>query len=238
MVNNELSWSKYATKYDMLLEYNPFYQALHKEVLSKTENWQINEGDIIVDFGAGTGNYSCSLAEKFPQAKVIHIDNDRGMNAVTQSKKEKRQLNNLEIRTINIDEINFEANSLKAITSIHALYTFPQPKTILKNMYQWLKPNGYGILVDPGRKVNVLDWQIAIGYQMIKKHGLRKTLNVLQEGKEVSKQNREISKLQEKGIYWKHSHEEFCEAITTASFNILEAGLTFRKISDIVVVTK
>ena len=238
MSKNKLSWSVYAEKYDMLLEYNPFYQSLHKEVIAKTDNWVIEEGDVLVDLGAGTGNYSCALAEKFPQAKVIHIDNNEGMNAVAQAKKEAKGLNNLEIRTSGIHDVDLEENSIKAITCIHAIYTFPEPKKAINNMQKWLKPNGYGVLVDPGRKVKVLDWQFAIGTQMIKTHGIRTTLKVLKEGKEVSKQNREISKLQDEGIYWKHSHEEFCNAIENAQFKIVEKGLTFRKISDLVVVTK
>ena len=60
----------------------------------------------------------------------------------------------------------------------------------------------------------------------------------MKEGKEVSRQNREISKLQAKGVYWRHSHQEFCDTIADIGYRINESGLTFRKISDIVFAQK
>ncbi len=233
-----VSWTSYAAKYDMLMQHNPFYQQLHEEVISHTSDWEIDDGDIILDLGAGTGNYSCALAERFPQARVIHIDLDEGMNREAAIKKERRGLVNLEILGGSVYDLVFEPNTIKAVTGIHCLYTFPSPHLLLQRISEWLKPSGYGVFVDPGRIVNVLDWQVAIGTRMIRKYGLRKTLEIMKEGKEVSKQNREISKLQKNGTYWTHSHKEFVDAVEHAGFEVVAEGLTFRKLSDWTVVTK
>ena len=231
-------WAKYAQQYDMLLSYNPFYQKLHEQVLGFTQDWDILAGDVIIDLGGGTGNYSTAMAKKFPQAKVIHIDRDEGMNRVTQTKKELEALDNLTILAMSADQMKFQENSIKACTCIHAFYTFPKPQEVMQELYRFLVPGGYGIFVDPGRIVNVLSWQLAIGSKMIKSYGIKKTLQIMKEGKEVSKQNKLISLQQKDGTYWTHSHEEFLQTVKEAGFSIISHGLTFRKLSDWVVVKK
>ena len=99
-------------------------------------------------------------------------------------------------------------------------------------MYNWLQPGGEAILVDAGRIVNVLSWQIAIGWHLLRSLGWQKTYQLLKEGKEVSRQNAYIRKMQIDGTFWTHSHKEFCKAVREAGFEILESGLTFRGCSD------
>ena len=75
-----LDWAIYARTYDMLLNYNPFYQKLRKEVIEYTKDWPIQADDMILDLGAGTGNYSLALAAQFPEAQILHIEPNEGMN--------------------------------------------------------------------------------------------------------------------------------------------------------------
>lgn len=233
-----VDWNRYARKYDMLMKYNPFYQQLRAEVLKKVGRWKIDSYDRIADIGAGTGNYSVAVAKSFPGAKVFHVDRDLGMCSVAENKKQAENLQNLEIVNTSIEDLQLEPSSLKACLCIHSLYTFPDPEGLLKRIYDWLVPGGHGIFVDPGRPVKVLDWQIAIGWRMVKKYGLRKTLEVMKEGREISYQNQQISKYQADGTYWTHTPEEFVKTIQNAGFNILESRLCFRKISDMVIVSK
>lgn len=235
---NSVSWTQYAAKYDMLMSYNPFYQALHQEVLDLTDRWSINMGDLILDIGAGTGNYSSAVARKFAQAEVIHIDSDNEMNSVAEKKRENQKLTNLNILQQHSDDLRFQDDSVKACLCIHFLYTQEDPIGILQRIFEWLQPGGQAIFVDPGRILNVLDWKVAIGYQMIKRYGLVKTLELMREGREVSKQNRKISKLQANGTYWTHSTENFRNTIENIGFTIDDSGQTFRKLSDWVAVTK
>ena len=153
-------------------------------------------------------------------------------------KVQNDQVHNLKILRQSVGVTNFKPASISACLCIHSLYTFPNPANVIQRIYHWMKPGGVGIFVDPGRTVNVLDWQLAIGWQMIKQHGLWKTIQLLKEGKEISHQNRQISKLHAEGIYWKHSHEEFCDTVRAAGFTITESAYCFRGISDMVVVEK
>ena len=236
--NTEVSWKSYAQKYDMLLSYNPFYQAVHQEVLAHTKQWQIKAGDYIADVGAGTGNYSLAIAQQFPQAHVLHVDSDEGMNAVTADKRVTSGIKNHDILDRSIEDVVLKPESLKALVSIHALYTFPNPQEALRKMYQWLEPGGCAVLVDAGRIVKVRNWQMAIGWHLLRHHGLKKTLQIMREGKEVSRQNAYIRGMQRQGKFWLHSHGEFCETVRKAGFKIEQSGITFRGISDIVVARK
>jgi len=236
--HNIVDWHRYAATYDMLLTYNPFYKQLQQEVLAIVRQWTFDPGEQVADVGAGTGNYSIELASLFPQVKVLHIDNNEGMNSVMQRKKEKRTLENIQTMAVPIDDLKLPEGTLSACLCMHSLYTFPNPQAILKKIYAWMKPGARGVFVDPGRPVNVFQWQIAIGWHMIKHYGLGKTLKIMREGREVSRQNRQISKLQAQGVYWKHDHAQFCDAVRAAGFAIMESRLCFRKMSDMVVVRK
>ena len=233
-----VDWNRYAQKYDMLIQFNPFYQNLQRDVLERTSQWEISPGDVIADIGAGTGNYSVGLASQFTHAQVWHVDRDPGMCAVAREKFENRGLENFKIQNQAVEELAFAPQSLKACLCIHSLYTFPDPAKLLQQIHGWLKPGGYGIFVDPGRIVRVREWQLAIGWQMIRKYGLVKTLQVMREGKEISKQNRQISKYQVDGTYWTHTPEQFRQAVTSAGFKIIESRLCFRGISDMAVAVK
>ena len=227
-----VSWNTYAQKYDMLLSYNPYYQQLHQTVLDATRSWDIQPGDQIADIGAGTGNYSLSLARLFHQAMIFHVDNDKGMNEAARIKREQASIANHYILDQKIEDVNLPDESLKALVSIHALYTFPDPKGALRKMHDWLEPGGEAILVDAGRIINVLSWQLAIGWHLLRTLGWQKTRQLLREGREVSRQNAYIRQMQIDGTFWTHSHEEFCETVKEAGFEIIESGVTFRGCSD------
>lgn len=233
-----VSWDTYAQTYDILLSYNPFYQQLQREVMEFVAQWDIHPGDILADIGAGTGNYSIALARLFPEATVLHNDQDEGMNAVAGAKKETESLPNHQILSQSVHEIAIQPGSLKGLISIHALYTFPNPNRVLRDMYHWLKPGGCAVLVDAGRIMRVWDWQIAIGWHLLRKHGLRRTLEIFKEGKEVSRQNAYIRNLQKDGTFWTHTHAEFCQSVRSAGFEIIHNHPTYRGVSDLVVLRK
>jgi len=233
-----VDWALYARTYDMLLSYNPFYQKLRSDIIAHTEKWTLEADDLIFDLGAGTGNYSIALAAQHPTAQVLHIEPNDGMNLQTRGKMEKQGLENVSILPCYAEGVKLSPNSAQAGVCIHALYTFSNPAATISSIYRWLKPGGQAILVDPGRKVKVLEWQIAIGWHLLRKHGFKKTLEIMQSGKEVSKQNAYIRKKQVSGEYWLHSHKEFVETVANAGFEILEAKKAFRNISDFLSVRK
>ena len=105
-------------------------------------------------------------------------------------------------------------------------------------MYEWLEPGGSALLVNAGRVIKVLDWQMAIGWHLLRSYGLKKTLQIMKEGKQISQQNAYIRKMQRTGIFWTHTHEAFCRAVQNAGFEILDSKTCFRGDSDFVLARK
>lgn len=232
----QVDWYAYAQKYDMLLAYNPFYQQLHQQVMAQIKQWTIRNGAVIADIGAGTGNYSVAVARLFPNAQVLHFDQDEGMNLM--AAKKGADLGNLQIVEKPVEQSDFTENCLSGILCINALYTFPDPQQTLKKMYRWLEPGGYLALVDPGRIMNLWSWKLAISWRLLRAYGLNKTLEVFREAKTVSQQNAFIREMQKNGTYWTHSHEECCEAVRAAGFTIEKSALCFRGDCDMVIAKK
>ena len=74
--------------------------------------------------------------------------------------------------------------------------------------------------------------------QWIIEYGWKKTFQVLREAKIISQQNRAIRKKQIDGTYWTHSQEEFLDTLNRVGFEVLQAGRTYRNISDWAMVRK
>lgn len=231
-----VDWNAYAQKYDMLLSFNPFYQQLHKEVIHNLKDWEIGTGSIIADLGAGTGNYSVEMAKLFPGAQVLHIDNNKGMNEIAVKKAEN--LPNFQVIEKSIEEVGFEENSLQGLICINAVYTFPRPENVLRKMYDWLAPGASAIIVDPGRIMSLLSWKMAIAWHLIKTYGIKKSIEIFKESEAVGKQNAFIRDQQKNGVYWTHSHAEFCAAVQKAGFHIESSNTCFRGDCDMVVARK
>lgn len=238
MQTTEVDWHTYAQKYDMLLAYNPFYQELHRQVMEEVYALEVQAGDLLIDVGAGTGNYSIEIARAFPKAEVIHLDSNPGMNKLAAKKQMEANLHNHQILHKPVGEAIILPETVRAIVSIHALYAIPEPKTVLQRFYDWLEPGGHAILVDAGRMLNMWDWQLAIGWHLLRKYGLQQSLKILREGKIVSRQNQYIRQMQRNGTFWTHSHAEFCAAVTDSGFSLIHSSTTFRGYSDLVLAYK
>lgn len=236
MSTTMVDWHAYATKYDLLLEYNPYYQEVFQRIHTILQKWEMNEGAKLADIGAGTGNYSVVMAELFPNSQILHIDNNKGMNA--RAAEKAKGLSNFEILNQSIEEVELAPNSLQGLLCINAIYTFPEPKQLLQRMYEWMEPGAKAILVDPGRIMNLFSWRLAIASHLVRNYGLRKTFKIFHEAKSVSKQNAYIRSMQQNGTYWTHTNDEFCGAVEQAGFEIEVSDTCFRGDCDFVVAVK
>jgi ubiquinone/menaquinone biosynthesis C-methylase UbiE len=234
----DVDWSSYAEVYDLMAENNPAYQDLIGEFRSAISLWQLEPQSMLADLGAGTGNFSLELAKAFPACQVSHVDADAEMNRSAVRKAARQSAGNFHCVTSDVQLTSFQPGSQSAITTVHALYAFPQPRSLFTRIFEWLRPGGYLLACDPGRIVNVSDWAGFLLRASLARQGVWRTARLFYRGRAVARQNRLIAKAQKEGVYWTHSHAEFRAAIEAAGFDVQSARETYRGYSDFVVARK
>jgi len=158
MFSAQVDWSRYARDYDFMGQYNPAYQQLIEEFLGIIAHWGISDRELLVDLGAGTGNFPTVLAEHFPACRVIHVDANAAMNGVAIKKARERDLSNLDVHLQDVTECNYAAESIAAVVSVHSLYAMPNPVRIVKRMCGWLRPGANAFFCDTGRSLPIRFW--------------------------------------------------------------------------------
>ncbi len=233
-----VSWRQYAAVYDLMAENNPAYQELVKCYRDFIAANCITPLQRVLDAGAGTGNFSLVAAQKLPTAKIIHLEPDLGMNLCVKAKSQTRQITNLIVDERAIEAAEFPAAAFDVITSVHALYTMPQPQEQLRRFAAWLRPGGLVFLCDFGRVMEVADWRNYLFKHLCRENGLLETLKILWRGRQIARENRKIARLQRHGKYWMHSPDQFRGAVETAGFQILKQELVYRGCSDLIIAKK
>lgn len=235
---SNVDWNSYAEVYDLMADNNPAYQDLIAQFKRAIATWCIEPRSTLADLGAGTGNFSIELAQAFPTCQVIHLDANPEMNHVAERKAAAQRVSNLCLATTDIAAASFQANSLAAITTVHALYAFPHPTEVIAKIFAWLEPGGYLFACDAGRMGKVSAWAVYLLSEFYRRHGLRRTAQFYYRARVVTRQNQLIVTAQRDGVYWTHTHSEFRAAIESAGFEILAATEVYRGDSDLIVARK
>jgi ubiquinone/menaquinone biosynthesis C-methylase UbiE len=238
MKNDAVDWQSYATAYDLMADNNPAYQAILSSFCKEFAEWSINDGDIIVEMGAGTGNFSTCIASQFPQASVVHVDSDQGMNAKAKQKAFLKQCRNMNFQEEQIENISFPDQSISAIICVHSIYTFIEPLSTLRKIAKWLKPGGYIFICDLGRLMSVSDWKHYLFRENYQRQGFLRTLHLFWKARAVAKANHSIRESQLSGKFWLHDLAEMEEVIAKAGFRITRSEVVYRGYSDLVMGVK
>ncbi len=223
-------WSAYATAYDLLSEHNPEYQAILKDFEKFLGS--IETPEVIFDIGGGTGNYTQIAARVFPDSTVRLAEPDSGMISAAQAKLSAHD--NVEYDTRALEDID-ATGTADLIVCVHAIYAMPEPEQRLADLHRLLRPGGMLYLVDLGRFMNVSDWRSYLFKSLRKEHGLAGALRIFWQGREIAKQNQNILKAQQKGVYWTHTGAEIASATKAAGFKILRQDVVYRGQSDLLV---
>lgn len=233
-----VDWRSYAAVYDVMAEANPAYQALVDDYRQFVGRLRLRSGDVLVDVGAGTGNFALAAADAWPQCHVLHVDADEAMNHLARAKRAARQLGNVEIRTAAIDAFDVPDASAALVTVVHALYAFPDPAAAIRKMYRWLRPGGALFACDPGRPIDVGEWSRYVFRHMCAQRGIARAAWQVWRAREVIRQNRRIGRAVDSGAYWRHDPATFRSAFEGAGFEVAELRSAYRGVSDLVIAQK
>lgn len=237
-------WQAYAQVYDRMAASNPAYQDLLARFREAIGRWPLPPGAVLADLGAGTGNFSLALARRFPACRVIHLDANAAMNEVAGRKAQQAGCRNLALLTHDIagaldgPDAPFAPGSLAAITTVHALYAFPEPKAVLAAAWRWLRPGGHLLACDAGRMSPVWGWAAYLLAHEARRHGPAAAWRLYREARSVAALNRPLRQAQREGRLWRHTPEEFRAAVAGAGFEVLQAQVVYRGDSDFIVARK
>jgi ubiquinone/menaquinone biosynthesis C-methylase UbiE len=234
----EPDWRAYADAYDVMADNNPAYQDLRRRFIAAVAPLQLRSGGILVEFGAGTGNFSIDLARQHADCNVVHLDSDESMIRAATSKAAIAGLTNMAFMRQNVTQVGFDDGILDFAAAIHCMYTFPDPAGFVADLFRWLRPGGIVFACDPGRLVNVAEWSVYLFRECYQRAGVSGAVSLFWRGRAAFTQNRSIRCAQQRGAYWTHSHATFREAFTSAGFRILESETVYRGCSDLVVCQK
>ncbi len=99
-----------------------------------------------LDVCTGTGVVALNAAQNIPQSKVIGIDLSSGMLQIAQHKAEFHKIKNVSFRQLDLDALDYEAQSFDVITCSFGLFFIDDMVAALKNLKTLLKPNGIMII--------------------------------------------------------------------------------------------
>lgn len=229
-----MDYKAYAPHFDPLCEINPAYKELLELFDTELQKMDLPERPKVVDLGAGTGNFVCSLLDNIPSACVTHVDCSPDMNEIARAKYTERDL---DVRVVQsyMQTVTIEKNSTDLVVCVNALNNAPPVKPILERIYTWLRPGGYFFLIDFGREIDVVDWTWYLIKHLLSEHGLRKTLSVVRRQSKVISINRKGQTDQISGTLWTHTTNELLEYMADTGFRNVQSKLCYRDYADLVV---
>lgn len=234
----DVNWQSFASVYDVMAELNPAYRELNDSYRTFLAGLRLRAGDRLVEVGAGTGNYSLTAAEAWPQCHVLHIDASEEMNQRTREKRAERGLGNIEIRTADADTFDLPDESAALVTAVHALYTFADAPAVIARMFRWLRPGGAVWACDPCSPLNVGEWQRYIFKHSCRERGVLRTARLFWRARDAARQNRRIGKALVSGDYWGKDARTFRAAFEDAGFEVSELRSAYRGLSHLIVAQK
>lgn len=114
-----------------------------------TQFAKIKEGDTVIDLGSGAGNDAFVARKAVGQkGKVIGIDFSDAMIEKARANAEKLELNNVEFRQGDIENMPVAANKANVVLSNCVLNLVPNKQKVFAEIMRVLKPGGHFSISD------------------------------------------------------------------------------------------
>jgi len=118
------------------------FREIHRENLKKTKKY-FNPGDIVLDFGCGTGNQSMGVAG---DVKEVHgIDISSKMIEIAKIKLDPEKNQNVQFTQTSIFDKKLKRGSFDVIMAFNILHYLENANEVMQRINELLKPGGYFI---------------------------------------------------------------------------------------------
>lgn len=136
-------WNKASKNYDKTEER---FEHIHSESREHTQKF-LRSGDIVLDYGCGTGTTACQFANQVKEIQAIDISSK--MIEIGKGKAALNKVENVIFTETDIFDQMFKEESFDTILAFNMLHTIPQPEKVLERIHELLKPEGLFISVTP-----------------------------------------------------------------------------------------
>lgn len=112
-----------------------------------SEYIQLKQGPVL-DLGTGLGNLATEIGKRYPHLHVIGLDISESMVKMAEQSIKEIPSHHLEFITGDAHALDFKDESVELIVSHGAMHHWRNVKTVLKEIYRVLMPNGLAYISD------------------------------------------------------------------------------------------
>lgn len=139
MVNSEKIWDFLANSYD---EGEKNFEPVHIKTTEKTKKY-LNQDDIVLDYGCGTGTKALELADN---VKEVHgIDISSKMIEIAKIKADEHKTPNINFTQATIFDDRLKKGSFDVILAFNILHYLEDTQKVMYRINELLKPDGFFI---------------------------------------------------------------------------------------------
>jgi cyclopropane-fatty-acyl-phospholipid synthase len=103
---------------------------------------ELAEGQNILELGCGWGSLTLWMAEHFPTSKITGVSNSRTQREFILARAAERGLDNIEIRTADMNEFEAEPGKYDRVVSVEMFEHMKNYRRLMAKVASWLKPGG------------------------------------------------------------------------------------------------
>ncbi len=143
MNKSEEFWDGASKNYDKTEER---FEYIHHKSRESTKRF-LKDGDLVLDYGCGTGTAACQFSER---VKEIHaIDISAKMIEIAKEKAAVAKVENVSFEQSDIFDSKYSNEAYDVILAFNMLHTVPDPQGVVQRINKLLKPEGLFISVTP-----------------------------------------------------------------------------------------
>lgn len=143
MNKTEKFWDSIAKNFD---KSEKRFDQIHIKTIENTKKY-LNDSDIVLDYGCGTGTKALELVEK---VKIIQgIDISSKMIEAAKRKVDERKIENVEFSHATLFDTSYESESFDVVLAFNILHLLENSQRAIKKITELLKSGGLFIASTP-----------------------------------------------------------------------------------------